>query len=99
MTTKKNDGMRIIVNDIDLRVLIWRDGQQLHHEHPDQVLLGNHGRVPDRRNNAERVTLRVEKGDLVRVVVSAVGPITTLREAHTPDGQVRRTLLCGPATR
>jgi len=86
VTTPQHAGESLLVNDLDLRVLVWRKGHQIENEDPDQVLIGNHGVVPDRRNNNERVVFRVQRGDLVRVIVSTAGAISVPRGKFAPNG-------------
>ena len=65
-------GERVLMNDLDLRVIIWRSGQTL--DEPDEIKFGgsdNGKNVFDRINNHERVIVFVEPGDLVRVSVSS----------------------------
>lgn len=69
-------GHRVLVNDLDLRVLVWPEGAN-DTSTPQSVLLGNMGTLPDRRNNVEKVSFAVQQGDTVRVVVSTAGIIQT----------------------
>ena len=74
-------GRRVLVNDLDMRVLVWRSTQSLDEE-PDLVLLAGSGTIHqlDRLNNQERIKFYVEAGDYVRVVVSGSGPFAFDRD-------------------
>ena len=72
------EGKRALVNDLDLRVIVWREG-----EDPNTVVFGNMQNIPDRRNNVEKVSVSVKSGDSVRVVVSAAGPITHTTQLYS----------------
>ena len=63
------------MNDLDMRVLVWRYGQSLT-EKPELVILAGSGPIHelDRLNNQERAKFYIEPGDLVRVIVSGAGP-------------------------
>ena len=67
-------GRRVLVNDLDMRILVWRKLQSLS-EKPELVILAGAGSVHelDRVNNQERAKFYVEPGDVVRVVVSGSG--------------------------
>lgn len=89
-------GGRTLQNDLDLRVMVWRAKQanELEEDDPDVVYLGNHGHVPDRRNNVERVVFRAETGDRIRVVVSTAGAIQLpfrQRRDRGASGGLKRT--------
>lgn len=61
---------RDLVNDLDLRVVVWSKGSTSFKENPKRIILGNHGTLPDRLNPTERVRFLADEGDIVRVLVN-----------------------------
>ena len=88
------------MNDLDMRILVWRKLQSLS-EKPELVILAGAGSVHelDRVNNQEQAKFYVEPGDVVRVVVSGSGAFdrdqmfalvwssTLVEEHHSGDMQ------------
>ena len=90
-------GLRALQNDLDLRVLIWTPPHNPHdQEDPDSVILGNMKRIPDRRNTEERVEGTLQGGEILRVIISAAGPIVTpveLRQRVEDMGRQKFSLV------